>query len=139
MSYLLDTNVVSELRKPAADVNVSRWMASISGADLYLSVLAIGEIRRGIERLRRRDSAQAALYEHWLSTLRRDYADRIIPITTAIAEEWGRLNVPNPVPAIDGLMAATAKVMGFTLVARNVADVASTGVPLLNPFEPPTP
>ena len=134
MSFLLDTNIVSEVRKPAGNANVKAWMASINGSELYLSVLVIGEIRQGIERLRRRDPAQAGVYERWLTTLRRDYADRILPITAAIAEEWGRLNVPNPVPAVDGLMAATAKVMGLTLVTRNTVDVAS-GVSLLNPFK----
>ncbi len=134
MSFLLDTNIVSEARKPAGDVNVKAWMASVSGSDVYLS-LVVGEIRQGIERLRRRDAAQAAVYEQWLATLRRDYVDRIIPITADIAEEWGRLNVPDPPPAIDGLMAATAKVMGLTLVTRNIADVARTGAALLNPFD----
>ena len=102
---------------------------------LYLSVLVVGEIRRGIEQLRRRDPAQAAVYEAWLARLRLDYADRVLPITVDIAEEWGRMNVPDPVPVIDGLMAATAKVRGLTLVTRNTADLVGTGVQLLNPFE----
>jgi hypothetical protein len=104
-----------------------------------LSVLVVGEIRRGIERLRRRDPAQTAIYEAWLSRLRQDYTDRIIPITPEIAEEWGRLNVPDPVPTVEGLMAATAKVRGLTFVTRNTADLIRTGVPLLNPFEPQGP
>jgi len=134
VSFLLDTNVLSEARKPAGDANVKAWIQSVSGADLHLSVLVVGEIRQGIERLRRRDPLQADVYERWLATLGRDYADRIIPITAAIAEEWGRLNVPHPLPTIDGLLAATAIVMDLTLVTRNTADVASTGVALLNPF-----
>src|SRR5919202_6139024 len=116
MSFLLDTNVLSEARKPAADANVRAWLASVRGADLYLSVLVVGEIRQGIERLRRRDPRQAVVFEVWLATLRRDYADRILPVTAEVAEEWGRLNVPDPVPAIDGLLAATANVHGFVLV-----------------------
>lgn len=136
MSYLLDTNVLSEARKPAGDAHVRAWLASVRGAELYLSVLVVGEIRQGIERLRRRDPPQAAVFEAWLATLRRDYADRILPVTAEIAEEWGRLNVPDPVPAIDGLLAATARVHGLTLVMRNTADVARTGVALLNPFAP---
>ncbi len=135
MSFLLDTNVISEARKPAGDPNVRAWMGSVRGADLYLSVLVVGEIRQGVERLRRRDPAQAAVYENWLTMLRRDYADRIVPVTADIAEEWGRLNVPDPGSTVDGLMAATAKVMGLTLVTRNTADVARTGVRVLNPFE----
>ena len=87
MSFLLDTNVVSEARRPGGDANVKSWVASVPASDLYLSVLVIGEVRRGIERLRRRDPAQAAMYETWLVTLRQDYADRIIPISADSAEE----------------------------------------------------
>jgi toxin FitB len=76
------------------------------------------------------------VYEDWLSTLLRDYADRIVPVTAEVAEEWGRLNVPDPLPVIDGLLAATARVRGWTLVTRNTADLAHSGVRLLNPFEP---
>lgn len=134
MSYLLDTNVVSEVRKASGSPAVKRWIATVDPADLFLSVLVVGEVRRGIERLRRRDPTQAALYEAWLRTLAVDYADRLLPITAAVAEEWGRLNVPDPVPVIDGLMAATARVHGLTLVTRNTADLARAGVPLLDPF-----
>ncbi|MBM2810816.1 MAG: hypothetical protein HW416_1575 [Chloroflexi bacterium] len=112
-------------------------MASVSGDDLFLSVLVIGEIRQGIDRLRRRDPIRAAGFEGWLATLRRDYAERILPITMDIAEEWGRLNVRRTIPAVDGLLAATAKVRGLTLVTRNTNDVSGTGVRLLNPFNPP--
>jgi predicted nucleic acid-binding protein len=136
VSFLLDTNIVSEARKRTANPNVQAWLASVPGTELYLSVLVIGEIRQGIERLRRRDPAQAAVYETWLSTLLRDYAERIIPVTAEVAQEWGRLNVPDPLPVIDGLLAATAKVRGWTLVTRNTADLAGAGVRLLNPFEP---
>jgi predicted nucleic acid-binding protein len=132
--YLLDTNVVSEARRPGGDQGVRRWFATVRGEELYLSVLVLGEIRHGVERLRRRDVAQAAVFEEWLAQLRRAYADRLIPVTPAIAEEWGRLNVPDPLPAIDGLLAATARVAGLTLVTRNTADLARSGVPLLNPF-----
>ncbi len=136
MSFLLDTNVVSEVRKRTANPNVQAWLASVAGLELHLTVLVIGEIRQGIERMRRRDPAQAAAYEAWLSTLLRDYADRIVPVTAEVAQEWGRLNVPDPLPVIDGLLAATAKVRGWTLVTRNTADLARSGVLLLNPFEP---
>ncbi len=136
MSFLLDTNVVSEARKRTANPNVKAWLASATGTELHLSVLVIGEIRQGIERMRRRDPAQASVYETWLSRLLRDYADRIVPVTAEVAQEWGRLNVPDPLPVIDGLLAATAKVRGWTLVTRNTADLAHSGVRLLNPFEP---
>ena len=135
MTFLVDTNVISEARKPNGHPNVRAWFGSVRGIDLYLSVLVIGEIRQGIERLRRRDASQADVYEAWLAMLRRDYADRILPITGEVAEEWGRINVPDPVPAIDGLLAATAKVHGLTLVTRNTTDIARTGVRLLNPFQ----
>ena len=136
MSFLLDTNVVSEARRPQGNANVKAWLASAPASSLYLSVLVVGEIRRGIEQLRRRDPVQARVYETWLTRLGLDYADRILPITVEIAEQWGRISVPNPVPVIDGLLAATAHVRGFTLVTRNTADFVRTGIRLLNPFEP---
>jgi predicted nucleic acid-binding protein len=136
VAFLLDTNVVSEARKPASDSNVRAWLASVPDAELYVSVLVIGEVRQGIERLRRRDPARVEVFEAWLSALRHDYGDRVVPVTAEVAEEWGRLNVPDPLPVIDGLMAATAKVRGWTLVTRNVGDLARTGVRPLNPFDP---
>jgi len=118
-------------------MNVQAWFSMVDPTDIYLSVLVVGEIRQGIENLQGRDPAQAAVYDSWLGTLRRDYVDRILPITTEVAEEWGRINAPNPVPVVDGLMAATAKVMGMTFVTRNTDDVVNIGVSLLNPFESP--
>jgi toxin FitB len=135
--YLLDTNVVSEARKPRGDGGVKRWIASMSREDLYLSVLTLGEVRRGVERLRRRDPDQADVYEAWLETVVRHFADRIVPVDATAAEEWGRMNVPEPVPVVDGLIAATAKVGNMTFVTRNTADVERTGVRLLNPFDLP--
>lgn len=137
MAFLLDTNVISEARKRAPDPNVRAWLASVPEADLYVSVLVVGEIRQGIERLRRRDPAQAAPYETWLSALLHGFADRLVPVTADVCEEWGRLNVPDPLPVVDGLMAATAKLRDWTFVTRNVADLARTEVRLLNPFEAP--
>ncbi len=135
VSFLLDTNVLSEARRPRGDAKVKAWLASVPADNLYLSVLVVGEIRGGIERLRRRDPAQADAYEGWLATLRRDYADRLLPVTAEVAEEWGRMNVPDPLPVVDGLMAATAKAKGLTLVTRNTADIERSGVRILNPFE----
>jgi toxin FitB len=137
VAFLLDTNVISEARKPAADPNVRAWLASVPEGDLYLSVLVVGEIRQGIERLRRRDPVQAGPYETWLSALLHGFADRLMPVTAEVCDEWGRLNVPDPLPVIDGLMAATAKVRDWTFVTRNVADLRRTNVRLLDPFDAP--
>lgn len=134
MSFLLDTNVVSEIRKKVPDPGVSAWFDTVPADQLFLSVLVVGEIRQGIERLVRRDPVQAETFERWLGQLVDLYGDRIVPITADIAEAWGRLNVPDPVAVVDGLMAATALVHGWTLVTRNVGDVTATGVRLLNPF-----
>lgn len=134
--FLIDTNVVSEIRKARPDPGVISWFDGVPESSIHVSVLVIGEIRAGIERLRRRDAASADVYDVWLTTLRDDYRDRIIGIDKAVAECWGTLNVPNPVAVVDGLMAATALVHRMTLVTRNVADVARTGADLVNPFDP---
>ena len=103
---------------------------------MFLSVLTVGEIRRGIENIRRRDKNSAAVLEAWLAALVAHHASHILPVTEAIADEWGRMCSPDPLPVIDVLLAATAKLHGLTFVSRNVNDVRTTGVPLLNPFEP---
>lgn len=136
MTYLVDTNVISELRKGVrCDPNVAAWYAGVAETGLFLSVLVIGEIRSGIERLRRRDRPQAAAIASWLAAITRDFEDRILPIDRAVAEVWGRNNARRPIAAVDGLIAATARVHGLIVVTRNVADFARTGCPLLNPFE----
>lgn len=136
MKFLLDTNIISELRKKRPDASVLTWFDSVSGSDLYLSVLVLGEIRQGIERLKSREPKRVASYEKWLDELRHEFADRVLPISDAVALEWGRMVGRSPgIPAIDGLLAATAKNHGLTLVTRNVVDVARTGVALLNPFD----
>ena len=134
MSFLLDTNVLSEARRRRTDVRVKAWLSSVASTDLFTSVLVVGEIRRGVERLRRRDTEQANLLDEWLTTLKQQFADRVLPVTIEIAEEWGRLNVPNPLPTIDGYLAATANIRGLTLVTRNTRDLARTGVALLDPW-----
>lgn len=137
MAYLLDTNVISELRKSAPNAHVLAWHQSQATAEACMSTLAVGEIRQGIERVRPRDGKQAEALERWLVGLLRRYRDRILPVTIDIAQEWGRLNaLGQPLPAIDGLMAATASVHRLTLVTRNVMDVARSGVAIVNPFEP---
>lgn len=135
MTYLLDTNILSEVRKPRPGGSVADWWESVSADDVYLSVLVVGEIRLGIERLlHRRDRSQAAVFERWLGTLEQDFGNRILPVTTTIAEAWGRLAAPEPLPAVDGLLAATALVHGLTLVTREGRRLERTGIPLLNPW-----
>lgn len=135
MSYLVDTNVVSELRKGRrCDPGVAAWFAETSARDIFLSALTVGEIRKGIENIRRRDEPTAAALEAWLGELLATHADRILPVDAVIAEQWGRFNVPDPLPVLDSLLAATASVHGLTLVTRNVKDVERTGVECLNPF-----
>ncbi|MCE7009536.1 type II toxin-antitoxin system VapC family toxin [Kibdelosporangium philippinense] len=134
MSFLLDTNVVSEIRKKVPNPGVAAWFASVRAGELFLSALVVGEIRQGVSRLARRDSARAEVFEQWLRQLVDVYGDRIVPVTAEVAEVWGRLNVADPLPVVDGLLAATALVHDWTLVTRNVDDIASTGVRLVNPF-----
>ena len=110
------------------------WFESAAGTELYLSVLVLGEIQQGVARLRRRDARRAAVYDAWLGTLRHDFSDRILPVTEAGALEWGLLNAGDPLPVLDGLLAATARVHALTLVTRNTKDFARTGVALLDPF-----
>jgi predicted nucleic acid-binding protein len=135
MTYLLDTNIVSELRKRQPDPRVVAWYDSVPSSRLFLSVLTVGEIRLGIERLRRKDGAAADGLERWLRGLLSAYGEHIIGIDAETAQEWGRLSVPDPLPVIDGLLAASARVRGWTLVTRNTADLARSGAAVLNPFE----
>jgi len=133
LSFLLDTNAVSEIRR-GRDQRVRAWVSEVADADLHLSALTLGEIRKGIELLRDRDPAQAEVFASWLNELRTRFADRIVPIDDRVAEEWGRLNAAAPRNTIDGLIAATARIRGLTVVTRNTDDFEGCGVPLLNPW-----
>ncbi len=135
MSFLLDTNVVSETRKRTPDRNVLAWFDDTDQQDLYISVLTIGELTKGIAQRRRRDPRSAAGLEHWLRGIEELFSDRVIPIDASIATAWGNLGAGRPLPVIDSLLAATAKVRGFTLVTRNVKDIEPTGVACLNPWD----
>lgn len=137
--FLLDTNVVSELRKARtgrADPRVTAWASTIPASDLFLSVIVIQELEIGILQVERRDTAQAALLRTWLEDhVLPSFSDRLLPVDAAVARRSARLHVPDPRPYRDGLMAATALVRGMTVVTRNVADFATTGVSLLNPWD----
>jgi predicted nucleic acid-binding protein len=132
--YLLDTNVLSELRKRQPSRNVLAWVAATPPGALFTSSLVIGELRKGIENVRRRDQAQATRLADWLAELRTGYGDRILPVTSDIAERWGRFSSPGPVPVVEGLLAATAQEHGLVLATRNVKDVRRTGVACVDPF-----
>ncbi|MGB4068362.1 MAG: type II toxin-antitoxin system VapC family toxin [Nitrospira sp.] len=138
MRYLIDTNIIAEVRKGTrCDPRVARWWAGIADADLFVSVLVLGEIRKGIELARARDPAKAAALERWLNTVRHMFGRRILPIDQAVADAWGRLNASQPRPTIDSLLAATAQVYDLTLVTRNLTDMPKTGIAMLNPFVHP--
>jgi len=135
--FLIDTNIISELRKAErCDANVATWYASVNDDDLYLSVLVTGEIRKGIELSRSRDRQKSEKLQSWLHALEQGFGDRILPINFAIANEWGRLAALRSLPVIDGLLAATARVYDLVLVIRNINDVAGLDVKILNPFAP---
>ena len=138
MSYLVDTNVISELRKgKRCNRHVAAWFASIDDEEIFFSVLTIGELRRGVERIQRRDEKGAAALNVWLRGIVDSADDRILPVDRAVAEEWGRMNVPDPLPVIDGLLAATAKIHGLSFATRNTKDIARSRVSCLNPFVEP--
>src|SRR4051812_12208668 len=128
MKFLIDTNVISEIRKQdRAHPNVVRWVTRTRGEEIGTSVLVLAEIHRGIELKRRSDAQQAKSLDRWFAQMRMRLGDRVLPIDERIAEAWALLGIPNPLPLIDGLLAATAKVHGLTLVTRNVADIAAAG------------
>ena len=139
MRYLLDTNIVSELNKRTPNVGVFNWFEAVEDTDLFLSVVTIGEIRKGIQQVRRRnragDEQHAARLEQALNALRNEYRDRFLPISEEIAEEWGRMCAVYPNHAVDNLLSATAKILGMTLVTRNIRDVEIHGISCLNPFD----
>lgn len=134
---LLDTNVLSELRKrERADPRVRAWSKTVDETGVWLSVLVLGEIRCGIEALRPRDAEAARHLDLWLGRIERTYEGRVLVVDRFVAAEWGRLNaVHGPLSSIDGLLAATALVHDLTLVTRNTKDVARTGALVLNPFK----
>ena len=135
MSYLIDTNIISEIRKgERCNPHVSDWYASIADRDLFLSTLVLGEIRKGIELARSNDPHKAAAVERWLRQVETAFDGRVLPIDNAISDQWGRMGAIRPIPVVDGLLAATAATNGLTLVTRNDRDIAGLGAMVLNPF-----
>lgn len=134
--YLLDTNVVSELRKGTrANPDLMAFFADLRAEDIYLSVQTIGELRRGVENIRGRgDLPQADRLEAWLDVLISDHASRILEFDLECAQLWGKLMSPNPQHPIDKQIAAIGLIYDLTVVTRNTADFQSSGVRLLNPF-----
>lgn len=138
MTYLLDTNVVSELRKPhgKADENVRAWAVARPAAELYLSVVTILEIERGIAQVGRRDELQAQRLQRWLEDELLDvFRARILPLDVPAARRTARLHVPDPRPERDALIAGTALAHNMTIATRNIRDFEPMGVPVINPWE----
>jgi predicted nucleic acid-binding protein len=135
---LLDTNVVSELRKVRfgnADPNVARWSETLDTADLFVSAITIHELELGILLMERRDPRQGAVFRQWLDRqVMSAFEGRILPVDAAVARRAAQLHVPDPQPINDAFIAATALVHGMTVATRNVADFAASGVRLVNPW-----
>jgi len=136
--FLLDTNVISELRKAGdgkADASATAWLAREDAASFYISAITLLELEIGILRVERRDSAQGGMLRTWMNThVLPEFSERTLPIDATVAIRCARLHVPDPRAERDALIAATAIVYGMTVVTRNVADFEATGVPLLNPW-----
>jgi predicted nucleic acid-binding protein len=133
--YLLDTNVISETRRIRADAGVMAFLSAADGLGLFLSVLTLGELRKGVEAKRRGDPAAADQLGAWVDGIETTFADRVLPIDVATARRWGELWAARSLPVIDTLIAATAMHHGLTLVTRNTRDVASTGVVMIDPWQ----
>jgi predicted nucleic acid-binding protein len=135
VTFLADTNVLSELRKRTrADERVRAWTAAHGWSAIHTSWIAIAEMKRGAALVARRDPAQAAMLEKWISEVLDHLGDRVLPVERSVAEAWAHLMVPNPRPAMDALIAATAQVHGLTLATRNVRDFAGSGISLVDPW-----
>ncbi len=139
MMYVLDTNVVSELRKiraGKADPNVAAWAEKVDAADLFVSAITIMELELGILLIERKDATQGTILRAWLEQhVLPEFSERTLPVDTAVAQRCARLHVPDRCSERDALIAATALVHGMTVVTRNVADFQSSGVTILNPWE----
>ena len=137
--FLVDTDVLSALRKRERNPNIAQWMAAQRTADLYLSVVSVGEIERGIARQERRNSAFARVLATWLDSVLALYGERILTVDLSTARRWGRLSDAIGHESADLLIAATALEHGLTVVTRNVRHFEPTGVPVIDPSSPPSP
>ena len=133
--FLMDTDVVSALRRPERNPAPTRWLETQQASDVYLSVITMGEIERGIARQTHQDPVFARDFTQWYQGILSSFGDRILPVEVDVASRWGRLSASIGNESVDLLIAATAIVYGFTVVTRNVRDFAPTGVTVLNPFE----
>jgi toxin FitB len=133
--YLLDTNVISETRKTRADAGVLAFITAADAVGLFLSVLSLGELRKGVAARRRADSAVADRLGMWVDGIETTFAERVLPVDMSVARVWGELSAGRSLPVIDTLIAATAMVHDLTLVTRNTRDVELTGVPLIDPWQ----
>ncbi|WP_026869083.1 type II toxin-antitoxin system VapC family toxin [Inquilinus limosus] len=136
MSYLLDTNILSEHSRRRPDARLTAWLTSQPPDSLWISVVTVGEIERGIARLGSREPDRAKRLASWIEATVTQFQDRIIPMDRDIARRWGRMTAATPGLDIDAIIAATAAVRGLTVVTRNVRDLERFGVPVLNPFAP---
>ncbi|NCE85841.1 type II toxin-antitoxin system VapC family toxin [Pseudomonas sp. Q1] len=133
--YLLDTNVISELRKPRADAKVVAWAKSVIAPRMFISAITLKELETGVLRIERRDPVQGKVLRTWLKKhVMPAFDARILPVDAAVALRCAQLHVPDQANESDALIAATALVHGLTVVTRNVCDFQSSGVPLLNPW-----
>jgi len=133
-AYLLDTNVISETRKTNANKGVMDFLSSADENALFMSVLTLGELRKGVAVKRRTDPIAAGLLGEWVDAIETNFADRILPVDAAAASIWGELAANRSLPVIDNLIAATAIARTLTLVTRNIKDVESSGAALLDPW-----
>ena len=132
--FLIDTVVISELRKSRPSASVVRWFRRQRDSDLFLSVVTLGEIERGIEKKRRTDPAFSAELSVWLESLVNVYGDRVLPVSQAVARRWGRLSAQYGNESVDLLIAATALTHGLAVVTRNVSDFAIIDVGVIDPY-----
>jgi len=135
LSVLVDTNVISELKRGRnAHPAVTAWSAALPPEQIFTSVVVLGEIRRGIKLIARRDRLQADILERWYVDMRQQIGDRVLAVDEAVMMAWSKISVPNMLPAYDGLIAATALVHGMTVATRNTADYSRVGVEVIDPW-----